>query len=202
MATLFLLIRHATNDFVGKAIAGRAPGVRLNAQGFREAQQLADRLRTAAIAAIYVSPLERARETAAPLAARLKLAAGVCSELHEIDCGDWTGKTFSELDADPQWRLWVLRRSEARPPGGESILEAQRRAVDLILRLRAKHEGETVVLVSHGDVIKAVLAHFLRISLDDLESFDIAPAAVSAVHVGENWAQVKLVNDTGSLPRA
>jgi probable phosphoglycerate mutase len=96
----------------------------------------------------------------------------------------------------------VLRRSEARPPGGESILEAQRRAVDLILRLRAKHEGETVVLVSHGDVIKAVLAHFLRISLDDLESFDIAPAAVSAVHVGENWAQVKLVNDTGSLPRA
>jgi broad specificity phosphatase PhoE len=202
MAALFLLIRHATNDFVGKAIAGRAPGVRLNAQGLSEAQQVTDRLRTAPIAAIYVSPLERARETAAPLAARLRLEARVCPDLHEIDCGEWTGKTFGELDADPRWRLWVLRRSEARAPGGESILEAQCRVVDLITRLRVAHEGEIVALVSHGDVIKAALAHFLRISLDELERFDIAPASVSAIRVGEDWAQVKLVNDTGSLPSA
>jgi len=96
----------------------------------------------------------------------------------------------------------VLRRSEARAPGGESILEAQRRVVDLITRLRVAHEGEIVALVSHGDVIKAALAHFLRISLDELERFDIAPASVSAIQVGEDWAQVKLVNDTGSLPGA
>jgi broad specificity phosphatase PhoE len=200
MSAVFLLVRHATNDFVGHAIAGRAPGLRLNAEGQRQAQQLADRLRTAPIGAIYVSPLERARETAAPLAARLRLEPVVCNELHEIDCGDWTGKTFLELDADPEWRLWVTRRTGARPPRGESIVEAQRRAVDLIMRLRGQHDGATVALVSHGDVIKAALAHFLRMSLDALESFDIAPASVSVIQAGADWAQVKLVNDTGSLP--
>src|SRR5215216_5264458 len=111
MAAVFLLIRHATNDFVGKALAGRAPGVRLNEEGWREAQRLAERLGTAPISAIYVSPLERACDTAAPLAARLGLTPRECGELHEIDCGEWTGKTFTELDADPQWRLWVMRRS-------------------------------------------------------------------------------------------
>jgi probable phosphomutase (TIGR03848 family) len=202
MSAVFLLIRHATNDFVGKALAGRAPGVRLNDEGKRQAEHLADRLGTLSIAAIYVSPLERAHETAAPLAARLDIRPRERSELHEIDCGDWTGKTFRELDADPEWRVWVTRRSEARPPRGESIAEAQRRAVDLIMRLRAEHDAATIALVSHGDVIKATLAHFLRMSLDALETFDIAPASVSAIQVGADWAQVKLVNETGSLPLA
>ena len=202
MSAVFLLVRHATNDLVGKAMAGRAPGVRLNAEGQRQAQHLADRLRTAPIAAIYVSPLERALETAAPLAARLRLEPRISKELHEIDCGGWTGKTFQELDPDPEWRLWITRRTGARPPRGESIVEAQRRAVDFIMRLRREHDGATVALVSHGDVIKAALAHFLRMSLDALESFDIAPASVSAIRVGAEWAQVKLVNDTGALPHA
>jgi probable phosphoglycerate mutase len=200
MSTVFLLVRHATNDLVGKAIAGRAPGVRLNEEGLRQARELAARLAPIPIAAIYVSPLERTRETAEPLSTRLKLTPRVATELHEIDCGGWTGKTFQELDRDPEWRTWVTRRTQARPPGGESIVEAQRRVVDAIMRLRRGHEGETIVLVSHGDVIKAALAHFLRVSLDDLESFDIAPASVSAIQAGTDWAQVKLVNDTGALP--
>jgi probable phosphoglycerate mutase len=200
VSTVFLLVRHATNDFVGKAIAGRAPGVKLNEAGRRQADALAARLSSAPVAAIYVSPLERTHETAEPLATRLNLTPRVLTAIHEIDCGEWTGKTFQELDRDPEWRVWVTRRTQARPPNGETIVEAQQRAVDAIMRLRAQHEGETIVLVSHGDVIKAALAHFLRISLDDLETFDIAPVSVSAIHAGADWAQVKLVNDTGALP--
>ena len=200
MSTVLLLVRHATNDFVGRAIAGRAPGVHLNEEGKRQAHGLAERLGTIPIAAIYTSPLERTRETAEPLAARLNITPRALDKLHEIDCGDWTGKTFPELDREREWQLWVTQRTQARPPGGESIIEVQRRAVDAIAQLRAEHEGETVVLVSHGDVIKAALAHFLRISLDDLETFDIAPASVSAIQAGVDWAQVKLVNETGALP--
>jgi probable phosphoglycerate mutase len=201
MSTVLLLVRHATNEFVGKAMVGRAPGVHLNEEGMRQARELAGRLAAARITAIYTSPLERAKETAEPLAARLRITPREFTELYEIDCGGWTGKTFQELDPEPEWRLWVTQRTKARPPGGESIAEAQRRVVDLITRLCPEHDGETIVLVSHGDVIKAALAHFLRISLDDLETFDIAPASVSAVQVGMDWAQVRLVNDTGSPPR-
>jgi probable phosphoglycerate mutase len=202
VATVFLLIRHATNDFVGKALAGRAPGVHLNPEGRAQAQRLADRLSVLPIAAIYVSPLERARETAAPLATRLELTARACDGLHEIDCGDWTGRTFRDLDGDPDWRLWVEERSRARPPKGESIVEAQRRIVDTLHALRAEHDGDTVALITHGDVIKAALAHFMRMSLDGLERFDIAPASVSVIVAGEGWAQVRLVNDTGTLQRS
>ena len=201
MAVVFLLIRHASNDLVGKALAGRAPGVRLNAHGVREAEHLAERLGGENIAAIYVSPLERACETAAPLAGRLKLVPQKAGELHEVDLGDWTGRTFQELDSDPAWRVWVERRSEARPPNGESIVDVQRRVTSFIVSLRICHDGQTVALVSHGDVIKAALAHVMHISLDDLEGFDIAPASVSVVIAGAEWQQVKLVNDTGALPR-
>jgi probable phosphoglycerate mutase len=201
VATVFLLVRHATNDFVGKALAGRAPGVHLNAEGVAQAERLAERLSAVPLAAIYVSPLERAVETAAPLAARLKLVPRACAGLHEIDCGDWTGRTFRELDVEAAWRTWVGQRSRARPPNGESIVEAQGRIVDAMNALREEHEGETVALVTHGDVIKAALARVLRISLDDLEQFDIAPASVSIIVAGAGWTQVRLVNDAGILER-
>jgi probable phosphoglycerate mutase len=201
MATVFLLVRHAMNDLVGKALAGRARGVHLNAEGVAQAERLAERLSAVRLAAIYVSPLERAAETAAPLAARLKLVSRTHSGLNEIDCGEWTGRTFRELDVEPAWRTWVDGRSSARPPNGESIVEAQTRIVEAMNALRAEHDGETIALVTHGDVIKAALAHVLRSSLDDLEQFDIAPASVSIVVAAEGWAQVKLVNDTETLQR-
>jgi broad specificity phosphatase PhoE len=199
VATVFLLIRHATNDFVGKALAGRAPGVHLNAEGVTEAERLAERLSSIRISAIYVSPLERALETAAPLAARLGICPRTCAGLHEIDCGDWTGRTFHELDGQAGWRLWVEERSRARPPNGETIAEAQSRVIEAMDALRAEHNGHTVALITHGDVIKAALAYFMRMSLDDLEQFDIAPASVSVVVAGDGWAKVKCLNDTGTL---
>jgi probable phosphoglycerate mutase len=171
--------------------------VHLNAQGRAEAARLAERLGAVSISALYASPRERALETAAPLTARLQLKTQVLEGFDEIDFGAWSGKTFADLAREPGWDVWVDRRSEARPPGGESISEAQRRAAGAIDRLLREHDGQTVVVVSHGDVIKSVIAHCLRLSLDELERFDVAPASVSVLAAGEGWTQLKLLNDTG-----
>jgi probable phosphomutase (TIGR03848 family) len=196
----FLLVRHAHHGLVGKALAGRKPGIRLDAAGRAQADRLAQRLAELPIAAIYTSPQDRARETAAPLAAHVRLTPRIEPAIDEIEFGEWTGKTFAELASDAQWPVWVDRRSIAQPPNGERFEDVQKRAVEGIDRLRAAHREETVVLVSHGDVIKAILARSLKMSLDDLERFDIAPASVSVLAVGDNWSRVERLNDTGELP--
>ena len=192
--TSVLLIRHASHDLVGKALAGRMAGLSINAAGRREASRLATRLGNRAIAAIYVSPQPRAGETALPLAEHLGLCARIESGIDEIDFGSWTGRAFGELALDPMWPTWVDRRSIAQPPGGERFSDVQQRVVASIQRLRLAHPEETIALVSHGDVIKAALAHFLGMSLDHLERFDIEPASVSVIAVGDGWARVKCVN--------
>jgi probable phosphomutase (TIGR03848 family) len=195
--TTLLLIRHASHALVGKALAGRAHGVRLDERGRRQAGVLAERLAASGIKAVYTSPRERAVETATPLAQRLALEVRIEAAFDEIDFGDWTGKTFAELAREPTWPLWVDRRSVAQPPSGERFADVQRRALGGIDRLRAQHADEAIAIFSHGDVIKSVLAHFLGISLDHLERFDVAPASVSILAAGDRWAQVKLVNGSG-----
>jgi probable phosphoglycerate mutase len=198
--TTFLLIRHASHDLLGKALAGRAKGVHLNERGRREAERLIERLEATAIAEIVVSPRERALETAAPLAARRRMTARVSGDFDEIDFGAWTGLTFDELSSDPRWRIWVEKRSVAQPPNGESFSAVHDRVLNGMERLRRTHTGQTIALVSHGDVIKAVLAHFLGMSLDHLERFHIAPASISVISIADRWAQVRLVNGVEGLP--
>ena len=199
--TRFLLVRHASHGLLGGALAGRLQGVALDERGRTEAKELAQRLAHLPIAAIYASPQHRARETAAPLAEKLGLDVRVESAIDEIDFGDWTGKRFDELESEPHWRAWVDTRSVAQPPNGERFVDVRQRMISGMQRLRAAHPDQTVALVSHGDVIKAALAHVMRISLDDLERFDLAPASVSVIAAGEGWARVELVNDSGNLQR-
>jgi probable phosphomutase (TIGR03848 family) len=199
VAAAFLLIRHATTDLVGRAIAGRAPGVHINDCGEREVERLARHLADVQVAAVYTSPLERTRETAAALARDRGLTPHVLDALNEIDFGEWTGRTFEELSSQPGWRTWVDTRSAAAPPRGETIVAAQRRVLDAMRKLSSEHERSTVALVTHGDIIKSVLAHYLGTSLDELERFDVAPASVSVVFLGDDWAQVKLVNSTSRI---
>jgi probable phosphomutase (TIGR03848 family) len=195
--TTLLLIRHASHALVGKALAGRARGIRLDERGRTQAGVLAERLAASDIKAVYTSPRERAVETATPLAQRLALEVRVEAAFDEIDFGEWTGKTFAELAREPTWPSWVDRRSVAQPPNGERFADVQRRALEGIDRLRGQHADEAIAIFSHGDVIKSVLAHFLGISLDHLERFDVAPASVSIVAAGDGWAQVKLINGSG-----
>jgi probable phosphomutase (TIGR03848 family) len=190
------LVRHAMCDGVGSALCGRAPGVRLNSEGRAQAAALAKRLRDERLCAIYSSPLERARETAEAIAAPHKLPLCIEPGLNEIDFGDWTGLTIRDLEPCPQWRAFNERRSATCVPGGERMLEVQARMVAAIDALHARHPQGTVVAVSHADVIKAALAHCLRVSLDHISCFDIDPASISTLEVGGSGARMIRLNDS------
>lgn len=192
------LIRHAAHALVGHTIVGRAPGVHLSPAGVQQAQALARRLAGGALAALYTSPLERAAETAAAIGARLGLEARVAQELNEIDFGAWTGRTLAELDQIEAWRQFNHFRSTARIPDGESMVEVQARFLQLIERLTPAHPGDTVALVSHGDVIKAALAHYLGVHLDLFQRIEIAPASLSLVQLCPYGPKVLLVNGSGA----
>lgn len=195
--TTFVLVRHAAPDLVEGTLAGRMPGVSLSVQGEQQAQQLAERLAGLPIAAIYSSPLERTRQTAQPLAARLDLPVQTAAPFTEIDFGEWTGKCFAELADDPRWRDWNAFRSSARLPHGGLMLEVQLRAVAGLQALCEQHPDQVVAIVSHGDVIKAIIAHYLGVHLDLFQRIEISPASISIVVVQHWGAYVTRLNDTG-----
>lgn len=192
------LVRHALCDGVGSILRGRAPGVSLNDEGREQAAWLADRLRDERLHAIYSSPLERARETAEAIAVPHRLPVCIEPGLNEVDFGEWTGRTVSDLEQHPRWRAFNERRGATRVPGGELMLEVQMRMITAIDSLRERHPWGTVLAVSHGDVIKAALAHYLRISLDHILCFEIDPASVSTLEVGRTGTRVIRLNDSAS----
>ena len=197
MTTLFL-VRHAAHDLVGRALCGRLPGVRLGDEGRAQAERLAARLSRETVAAVQASPLERARETAEPIARHFGLGVEVADAVNEIDVGAWTGTPFGELRDDPRWTLWNSARSVTRAPGGETMLEVQARTLAHMETLRARFADQGVVIVSHADVIKAALAYCLGLSLDGLQRFDIAPASLSTVVIGDWGAKVLSVNEVAA----
>jgi broad specificity phosphatase PhoE len=191
--TSFLLVRHTAHDFLTRGvIAGRQPGVHLNAVGREKAAQLAESLSILPIEAIYCGPLERARETAEPLARKLDQTLHIAVEFDEIDPGDWTNRTFAELDRLPEWQRWNTFRSSTTPPNGEPMLDVQRRAVGKISVLRDRHRF--VAIFSHGDVIRAVVAHFLGLHIDLYARLEIDPGSLSLIELSENWVRVRFVN--------
>jgi probable phosphoglycerate mutase len=201
VVTTFLLIRHATLNAVGQAIVGRRAGDHLNDEGRRQVGDLCDFVpRHWPLHRVYSSPLERARETAGPIAERFGLTPIVAEELGELDFGAWTGRMFDELGADPRWSLFNSYRSGTRIPGGELMLEAQARAVAFMLRLRDEHPGETVALVSHCDVIRSVLTFHLGMPLDLFGRIEISPASVSVVRLHAHGPEVLTIN-TGPAMR-
>lgn len=194
--TIFYLIRHAHCGVIGKEIAGRNPGVHLSAEGRLQAERLAAGLAQAPISVLLCSPLERAYETAQPIAERLKLGIEIADFLTEIDYGDWTGAAFDRLKSDPQWRRYNRVRSRTRIPGGELIGEVQLRMVNGIEPLRRKHPDAEIGIVSHGDPIKTLIAYALGMPLDYLLELDIAPASVSTLVMNDDGILVKQVNRT------
>jgi probable phosphoglycerate mutase len=197
--TTFLLVRHAAHDALGKTLTGRAPGIALSAKGQAQSEALAERLAPVPVAAIYSSPLERAYQTAEPLARRLGLEVKISPQVGEMEFGEWSGLSFEELAPDPRWNNFNLYRSGTPPPGGELMAEVQCRMVRELDRLRHFHPDEAVVMVSHGDVIRAALAYYLGVPLDLFQRIEISPASMSIVRLFEHGPQVLRMNDTGSL---
>ena len=197
--TTLLLVRHGLTDAnKGGLLAGWTEGVHLVERGREQAAALAARLAPVPLAAVVSSPLERCQETAQALGADRDLTIETDDRLGECHYGDWTGQELKKLVKEPMWRVVQAHPSAARFPGGESIRDTQLRAVDAVRAHNARLGADaTWVAVSHGDVIKAVLADALGMHLDMFQRIQVDPCSVSVVRYTELRPFVVRMNDTG-----
>jgi probable phosphomutase (TIGR03848 family) len=197
-STLFLLVRHGLTPTTGKVLPGRATGLHLAEAGQTQANAAAERIAALnRVDAIYASPLERARETAAPIAKAKGLKVQIDKGLLECDFGEWTGAELKKLMKLPEWGTVIRAPSTFRFPGGESFNEMQVRIVSAIDRLRAAHQGGVVVCVSHADPIKAAVAHAMGTHIDLFQRIVISPCSVTAIAYSAGGPVVLTVNSTG-----
>jgi len=197
--TVFHLLRHGEHVLRGRVLAGRSPGVGLSARGRAEIAAVADRLVDEQIAALYSSPLQRARETAEILSEKLGLPIEYRDDVLELDFGEWTGLSFDAVRADERWRLWSTCRSIATVPGGESMRQVQERAVNALCELHQMHRDGTVVVVSHGDVIRAALLFALGMPLDLYSRIEVGLASTSTIQIDDFGIRVLTVNERPRL---
>jgi broad specificity phosphatase PhoE len=190
---MLLLIRHALVDACGRYLAGRQRGIHLNAGGRLQAAQLGRCLATIPLRAIYSSPMERAIETALAVAGNGR-SVTVAPDLNEIDFGQWTGVAFEELDARPEWRAFNASRSSTPIPGGERMANVQARAFRCVMDLHRHHPGEVIAIVSHGDVLRSIVARVIGTPLDKIGSFEIDPASISVLGSAGNRLCLNLLN--------
>ena len=195
MTATILLVRHAAHVELGRTLSGRRRDVALSPEGLEQARIVADLIGTEPIAAVYSSPRERAYYTAREIAEPHELKVTVEDGLDEVDFGDWAGLGFDALEGDPAWQQWNEARGSARPPGGESMAEAVARAAATLERLAQDHEGQSIVAVSHCDIIRGVAAHYLGLPLDNLLRFDIDPASISRLVLGAWGARIVNLNE-------
>jgi len=193
-----LLVRHGTTPTTGKILPGRAPGLHLADTGHAQAQRAGERItELSRVDALYCSPLERARETAAPIGKALGIRPKIERGLLECDFGDWTGAELAKLMKLPEWRTVQSAPSTFRFPGGESFTEMQARMVTALDKLRARHPGGVIVCVSHADTIKAAVAHALGTHLDLFQRIVISTCSISAISWTMGGPVVLTVNSTG-----
>jgi probable phosphomutase (TIGR03848 family) len=199
--TQILLIRHAVNDFVktGK-LAGWTPGVHLNEEGQAQAVALGKRLADTPIDVLYASPLERTMETAEAIRQHhAHLTIQQTSELGEVRYGDWEGMEINKLTGRKMWQVVQQYPSRAEFPNGETMRGVQTRAVNAVEALVSAHPRETVAVVTHADIIKMVLAHFLGMHLDEFQRIVITPASISVLSLGFGRPYVGTMNDMAHI---
>ena len=197
-STLVLLVRHGQTPTTGQSLPGRAPGLHLADTGHAQAQRAADRIaELPKVDAVYASPLERARETAAPIGKALGQKVKIHRGLLECDFGDWTGAELKALMKLPEWSTVQRAPSVFRFPNGESFTEMQTRIVGALDSIRAAHPGGVVVCVSHADPIKAAVAHAMGTHLDLFQRIVISTCSISAIAYTGGGPIVLTVNSTG-----
>jgi len=196
--TTVLLVRHGQTATTGRVLPGRAPGLHLSDDGRRQAEAAAQRIaKLKRVAAVYASPLERARETAMPIARIRSLALRIERGLLELDVGRWTGSRLDRLSKRPEWTTVQRYPSGFRFPEGESFVEMQARVTAALARMVEHHRGGVVVAVSHADPIKAALAHALGMHLDLFQRLAIAPGSITTIVYGAGGPTVLGMNALG-----
>ncbi|MFF2266948.1 MSMEG_4193 family putative phosphomutase [Cellulosimicrobium cellulans] len=203
-----LLVRHGrTTANASGILAGRAEGVALDALGCDQAARAAGRVAGVPLARVVTSPLERCRQTAQALLDHQTAAPESATEqgITECDYGRWQGRALKDLATEPLWSLVQTQPSAAVFPGGESLAAMQARSVEAVRRhdaeVAARHGADAVwAAVSHGDVIKSVLADALGMHLDLFQRIVVGPASISIVRYGPHRPEVVAVNtDAGDL---
>ncbi len=196
--TMVLFVRHGRTPTTGASLPGRAPGLHLADEGIAQAGAAAQRIAALdSVAAVYASPLERTRETARPIARALKLRVRQSFGLIECDFGTWTGRKLDDLRKKPEWKQVQHYPSGFRFPRGESFAQMQSRALDTVHRLVAAHPEETIVAVSHADVIKAIVASATGTHLDLFQRIVVSPCSITAILYTPQGPVVLTVNSTG-----
>lgn len=197
--TTVLLIRHGrTSANASGTLAGRTPGVTLDATGRRQARSLGTRLRDLPLDAIVHSPLERCRDTALGILAEQPGASMHADErLIECDYGEWTGRALADLAEDDLWPVIQHTPSAVTFPGGEALSAMADRAAAAVADWSGRHPDGTLAMVSHGDVIKAILSRALGQPFDQFQRIVVGPGSLSAIRHGDAGSAVLRLNDTG-----
>ena len=197
--TIIYLIRHADNEFINQGkLAGWLPGIHLTAHGISQAEALAQSLTKVKFKAVYASPLDRAMETAEPIARSKGLEVIPRIGLGETQYGRWQGQSFKVLRRKKLWSIVHHTPTLARFPEGESFTEAQARVVAEIESLRVKHKQPKAIFacVSHADTIKLAIAHYIGLPLDLYNRLTVEPASVSILAIGKSHTRLIRLNDT------
>ncbi|MEM7345287.1 MAG: MSMEG_4193 family putative phosphomutase [Chloroflexota bacterium] len=200
-STTVLFVRHGENDWTEThKLAGRTPGVHLNAYGREQAVALGERLAKVELNAIYASPLERTVETAEAIATHQKVSVTTDEGLLEVDYGAWTGEPIKKLAKEKTWPVIQYYPSGAGFPEGETMYGMQARFVQAVARLVAQHPGEKFAIVGHADLIKSAVAHYLGVHFDLFQRIVISTASITTVTFTFMGPRVVSVNDTNHHP--
>lgn len=197
MAATVYLVRHATTAATGKRLGGRTDAP-LDERGRGQAQAAAARLADVALKAVYASPLPRTLETAAVVAGPHKLDVAELPGVLEVDYGRWTDRPLGSVRRTKLWPVIQATPSLVRFPEGETIREAQRRAVDAVEQIADRHHNKSVAVVTHADVIKALVAFYVGMPLDCFQRLVVGPASITTLSTGRGARPALLrFNDTG-----
>jgi broad specificity phosphatase PhoE len=168
--------------------------VSLSAAGLAQAEALARALKEEPIAGVQSSPEVRCIQTANAIARLLELPVEIEPALDEIDFGEWSGRSFASLGADPQWEQWNSQRERAAPPGGESMAEAQARILSHMARTREAGPNACIAMVTHAEIIRAVVLNAAGMPLRDWAAIEVEPASIMRM---KHWAENRVQADRG-----
>lgn len=194
------LVRHGETDAMSRGLYGRAPGIALSEAGKLQANRLAEHLKNQSILAIYSSPLERTMETALALANLKGLSVQPAPAFIEVDQGDWTGLSWKEVHKDPTWAHYSTYRSGTSCPNGEMAIDVQARAVRALDRLLHQHEEQHIAIVTHADVIRAVICYYSGVPLDLSLRLEISTGSLSVLELRQDGARIVELNRTFAQP--
>jgi probable phosphoglycerate mutase len=198
---MIALVRHGENEWVNKGrLAGWIPGVHLNENGHKQAQAAAERLAHLPVTAVYSSPVTRCMETADYIATAHNLNIIELETIGEVRYGKWEGKKIKKLAKKKAWMTVQFFPSRMTFPKGEALHDVQSRGIQALEQLSQQHPDDFIVVVSHADLIKLVIAHYLGVHIDLFQRIVISPASVTVLSLHKNGSmRILRLNDNGPL---